>query len=141
MIPPTVAGTQAQTNVESHEVTLEAWRRVNAGEALLTVAKEHGIPESTLRDRVDQLKKSGISIQAHSFFWSFEGLMFLKRLVYAMIFFIAMRKSHGVATISVVLRRAGLAAFIATSYGALQAVKTNCEDTFLKKQMRSSDDL
>ena len=133
MIPPTVTETQAQTKDEAHGATLNAWERVEAGESLLVVAKELGIPESTLRDRVTQLSKSGISLQAYRFFWSFEGAMFLKRLVYAMVFFMAMRKSHSIETISTVLRRAGLGALIGTSYGAIQAIKTDCEKIFLKK--------
>lgn len=117
---------------------LTAYREMSKnGISLAQVAKDKGIPESTMRHWVSRAQTSGEPLAWSNFFESFEGLQLLHQIVVAINFVLTQIAGGGVRTICLFLELSGLWRFVASGYGtqcvAVQEME-KCIGKFGKQQ-------
>lgn len=97
---------------------LKAYRETSEnGISLAQVAKDKGIPESTMRHWVARAQKSGGPSAWSDFFESPEGLQLLHQIVVAAIFVLTQIAGGGVRIVCLFFELSGLWRFVASGYG------------------------
>jgi len=107
------------------------------GTSQRSFAREHGVPRTTLQHWLARKHAIEASPALVMFFESPDGLAFLHRLVIALQFVMSFMSGCGLRPVAMVLDLAGLAAFVANSFGSRQRLGVEMEAqirTFAKEQ-------
>ena len=103
---------------------LEAYSQAQQQDiSLLAFARQHGIPEATLRHWVSRAEATEAPAALSAFIESRQGLAVLHRIVLAATFVLTQVVGGGVRSVCTFLRLSGLWRVVAAGYGTQQAVK------------------
>ncbi len=124
---PTEAKRRTWSREEVARLLVECDASRSTGQSQRAFAREHGIPEGTLRHWLARRAGLDADAQLVAFFESPAGLAFLHRLVLAAVFQFNQIGSCGVDQVAAFLKMVGVDAFVATSHGTLSGVAAAME--------------
>ena len=111
---------------------LEGLRQAQkSGTNLLQYARQHDIPEATLRYWVERAQNTAAPAEFMMFFESPEGLLVLHRIVMAAIFVLTQIGGGGVRMVCTFLQLSGLWRVVASGYGTQQQAVKAMEEAII----------
>src|SRR5271166_3624849 len=139
------------STVEPAAQTSPGWCRSQVAELVLqfetgnssqrAFAQQAGVPRSTLQHWLKRKKALDADPDLVAFFESPTGLAFLHRLIGACHLTFTQQGTCGIRLVCEFLRRSGLNAFVASSFGSQQAIARQLEQALLEYDASQRSDL